>query len=344
LMRAQMGELNAQLSHRVGELKTALLHAEAATARAERATKVKDEFIATMSHELRTPLNAVINIPRGLAHDFRDVRVAECHACAARFVLDEGERTDGLSCPDCKTGPLGVQVMLRYRGEPERSLRFLRSVERCGMHLLQMVNGILDISIMDAGRLTLQREHTELGPLIEDAIEELQSVAQARGIVLSAELVQTDEAAVLDPVRIKQVLHNLLSNAVKFSPDGGRVSLRWTRERRGDTIAIEDHGVGIAPENQARIFARFEQVHVGETRKYGGTGLGLSIARSLVRMHGGELWVTSELGRGSTFTFHLPHVSSVPSLSLAHELSAAPTQSGLRARSGAVRPSRVTRS
>jgi signal transduction histidine kinase len=109
---------------------------------------------------------------------------------------------------------------------------------------------------------------------------------------------------------VKQVLLNLLSNAIKFSDADGMIAVRWERNEERDLISVIDRGIGIAPDDQTRVFESFEQVHKGDTRKYGGTGLGLSISRSLVRMHGGELWVESELGKGSTFTFSLPRAAA----------------------------------
>ncbi len=109
-----------------------------------------------------------------------------------------------------------------------------------------------------------------------------------------------------DERKIKQVLLNLLSNAVKFTPEGGRISLKGGRRDGAIEIAVTDTGVGIAPEDQAAIFEEFRQVGSDETRKQEGTGLGLTLAKKFVELHGGRIWVESELGRGSTFTFTLP--------------------------------------
>jgi signal transduction histidine kinase len=109
-----------------------------------------------------------------------------------------------------------------------------------------------------------------------------------------------------DERKVKQVLLNLLSNAVKFTPEGGRISLRARLTDRAVEIAVTDTGIGIAPEDQAAIFEEFRQVGSDETRKLEGTGLGLTLAKKFVELHGGRIWVDSELGRGSTFTFTLP--------------------------------------
>jgi signal transduction histidine kinase len=109
-----------------------------------------------------------------------------------------------------------------------------------------------------------------------------------------------------DPLRLKQVLLNLLSNAIKFSDPATAITVRWRRDEQHDVISVEDQGIGIDPSDHERVFESFEQVHKGDTRKYGGTGLGLSISRKLVRMHGGELWVESQRGSGARFVFRIP--------------------------------------
>ena len=109
-----------------------------------------------------------------------------------------------------------------------------------------------------------------------------------------------------DERKVKQVLLNLLSNAVKFTPEGGRISLRARLTDRAVEIVVTDTGIGIAPEDQAAIFEEFRQVGSDETRKLEGTGLGLTLAKKFIELHGGRIWVESELGQGSTFTFTLP--------------------------------------
>jgi signal transduction histidine kinase len=139
-----------------------------------------------------------------------------------------------------------------------------------------------------------------------EIVDQMSDVAQGRGISIALTAADTSEPCFIDPVRLRQVLLNLLSNAIKFSDLGSTLRLSWERDADADHIAVVDRGIGIAAENHERIFASFEQVHKGDTRKYGGTGLGLSISRSLVRMHGGELWVESQLGEGSTFKLTIP--------------------------------------
>jgi two-component system, sensor histidine kinase LadS len=307
-MGERVAALNEELSENVTNLKRALAHAEEANEAAQRATKVKDEFMATMSHELRTPLNAIINVPQGLLEDFKELRSAKCSACATRFLLDEGEQVDAqTTCENCQgLGTLVAGTTTKYEGSPEQTARFLRRIERSGQTLLQMVNGVLDYSKMEAGRLALELVELDLGSLLVEAVDELSHVAHTRGIAIELGGHTNAEPSLGDAVRLRQVLRNLLANAIKFSEPNSRISVRWEQDENADLVSIADQGIGIAEENHERIFSSFEQVHKGDTRKYGGTGLGLSISRSLVRMHGGELWVESQLGHGSTFKFRIP--------------------------------------
>jgi signal transduction histidine kinase len=307
----RLAGLNQQLSANVSDLKLALARAEEATQDAQRATRVKDEFMATMSHELRTPLNAIINVPQGILEDFPIGRAATCSTCDAHFLLDPEERLDATTaCEACgRTGTLGEGHAPRYVGDPAHTMRFLRKIERSGKHLLQMVNGVLDFSKMEAGRLELALSEFDLQALLVEVVDEMTDLAERKQLRVSIEVPSSREPSLGDPLRLKQVLLNLLSNAIKFSELGGQITVRWRHDDEHDLVSVRDQGIGIKPEDQERVFASFEQVHKGATRRYGGTGLGLSISRSLVRMHGGELTVASELGAGSTFTFSLPRTS-----------------------------------
>jgi signal transduction histidine kinase len=306
-MRADMGTLNDELSRKVELLENALLSAENATTRAEQATRVKDEFMATMSHELRTPLNAIINVPQGLLRDFARTQAVSCTRCSSTFELEQGEAiTRETPCPDCAAvGALKPKALLSYTGKPEQTARYLQMIERSGKHLLQMVNGVLDFSKLELGRLELVLETIDLAELVREIGDEMMLYAERMGVHLELQLPKS-ESVVADPVRVKQVLLNLLSNAVKFSNGAGVVRVGLSATQDAVELYVKDEGIGIAPEHFDRIFASFEQVHKGNTRQYGGAGLGLSISRSLARMHGGELWVESELGQGATFYFRIP--------------------------------------
>ncbi|MET0343779.1 MAG: 7TM-DISM domain-containing protein, partial [Polyangiales bacterium] len=301
-MRERLSTMNSELSDNVSNLQIALARAEEASERAERATMAKDDFVATMSHELRTPLNAIINIPQGMISDFDTVRSARCGKCAADFLLDEGEQVGpDTVCEECNSkGTLVAGTKVLFNGDPARCLHFLKKIERSGHHLLQMVNGVLDYSKMEAGRFQLTLEPADLEALCREVVDQMSDLGSARNVqIVFTRLTETPDMT-FDALRIKQVLINLLSNAVKFSEPNSVVGVELSRDGDAAIVEVQDAGIGIAKENQERIFAGFEQVHKGDTRKYGGTGLGLSISRSLVRMHGGELSVRSEIGQGST--------------------------------------------
>jgi signal transduction histidine kinase len=141
---------------------------------------------------------------------------------------------------------------------------------------------------------------------LDNAVTLVKERAARHGITLQLDIDPQLGEIVGDERKVKQVLLNLLSNAVKFTPEGGRIGLKAGRKDDGVEIAVTDTGVGIAPEDQAAIFEEFRQVGNDERRKQEGTGLGLTLAKKFVELHGGRIWVESELGRGSTFTFELP--------------------------------------
>jgi signal transduction histidine kinase len=300
-LRSDLKVLNDKLTVHVTDLKLAL-------SRAEQATRAKSEFLATMSHELRTPLNAIINIPQGMAENFQVTEIAGCRACAAQFELEPGDQVDEYAvCPECAAvATLAKGSLTRFAGEPEEAVKHLGIVERAGKHLLQMVNGILDHSKMEAGRLELRLERVDLGRLVREAIETVNAGTSRDGVSIEYRALDGDTTVTADPLRIKQVLINLLSNAVKFSEAKQTVTVDIERDGVSYLCRVRDQGIGIAPHDLERVFQSFEQVHQGDTRKYGGTGLGLSISRALVDLHGGEMWVQSVSGQGSTFSFRLP--------------------------------------
>ncbi|HTU57583.1 MAG TPA: 7TM diverse intracellular signaling domain-containing protein, partial [Polyangiales bacterium] len=290
-MRSNLTTLNTQLSQNVSDLKLALEQAQAGT-------RAKLEFLATVSHELRTPLNAIINIPGGLLRDFKHSESASCAQCSSIFALEPGDAISAASvCPECSAqGTLTPEQVVEYHGQPEATERHLLHIERSGKHLLQMVNGILDFSKLEAGKVSISVSEVPVKALLLDAMEPLEELARRAGVKLSLELSDEDLLVHADGLRLKQVLINLLGNAIKFSDGRGSVQVRAEQTGSDCVFSVSDQGIGIAPQDRARVFQSFEQVHRGDTRKYGGTGLGLSICKTLVDMHGGEIWVESELG------------------------------------------------
>jgi signal transduction histidine kinase len=183
---------------------------------------------------------------------------------------------------------------------------YLKDIYASGQHLLSLINDILDLSKIEAGRMELAAAPFHLPTALENAVTLVRERAARHGIALHLDLDPRLGELVGDERKVKQVLLNLLSNAVKFTPEGGRISLKAGQRDGAVEVAVTDTGIGIAPEDQAAIFEEFRQVGSDETRKQEGTGLGLTLAKKFIELHGGKIWVQSELGRGSTFAFTLP--------------------------------------
>jgi signal transduction histidine kinase len=183
---------------------------------------------------------------------------------------------------------------------------YLQDVLSSGRHLLSLINDILDLSKVEAGRMELELARFDLPQALQDTLVLVRERAVRHGIDLHLDTDARLGALVGDERKIKQVMLNLLSNAVKFTPEGGRVEVRAIPTDGAVEISVADTGIGIAPENQELIFEEFRQVGGDYAHKREGTGLGLTLARKLVELHGGRLWVKSQVGQGSTFTFSVP--------------------------------------
>jgi len=174
-----------------------------------------------------------------------------------------------------------------------------------GQHLLALINDLLDISKLEAGKAQLHRGEVEVEPLISECVDSVSSLAKTKKLDLTASVSAEVGRVFADGPKLKQVLLNLLGNAIKFTETGG---VRVTAERQGAElrVSVRDTGIGVPAEDTERIFESFQQGQSGMTGKYQGTGLGLAISRQLVEMHGGKIWVKSTPGQGSTFTFTIP--------------------------------------
>ncbi len=178
---------------------------------------------------------------------------------------------------------------------------YLGDIVTSGRHLLLLINDTLDLSKIEAGKMELELTTFALPAVLEDGVTMVRERAARHGIECSVDAGAELDEVEADERKVKQVVFNLLSNAVKFTPDGGRVEVHARRLDDRAEVAVADTGVGIDPADQAAIFQEFQQAGQQE-----GSGLGLALARSLVALHGGNLWVESEPGSGSTFTFTLP--------------------------------------
>jgi GAF domain-containing protein/CheY-like chemotaxis protein/anti-sigma regulatory factor (Ser/Thr protein kinase) len=232
----------------------------------EAADRHKSEFLANMSHELRTPLNAIIGYSEMLEEDAADLG-------AEQFTDD------------------------------------LKKINAAGKHLLELINAVLDLSKIEAGKMELYLETFDVAMLIKDIAAVIAPLAAKNANRLDVRCAGTIGAMRADLTKVRQALFNLLSNACKFT-ERGTITLAVTRERLDgcDELAfsVHDTGIGMTPEQLARLFEAFSQADAATTRKYGGTGLGLALSRRLCRMMGGDVTVESEAGRGSTFTIRLP--------------------------------------
>jgi signal transduction histidine kinase len=188
----------------------------------------------------------------------------------------------------------------------DKQEQYIGIILTSGRHLLSLINDILDLSKIEAGRMELELSRFDLEMAIDNAVTLVRDRAARHELTLAVDVEPGLPPVVGDERKIKQILLNLLSNAVKFTPDGGRIGVRAGRAEGGAEIAVSDTGVGIAPEDQAAIFEEFRQVGADQLRKREGTGLGLALTRRFVELHGGTLRVESEPGKGSTFTFTLP--------------------------------------
>jgi signal transduction histidine kinase len=188
---------------------------------------------------------------------------------------------------------------------------YLRDIYASGQHLLSLINDILDLSKIEAGRMELEVADFDLPTAIDNALALVRERAGRRGIKLGREIDQRVGMIQGDERKVKQVLLNLLSNALKFTPESGRIDVRAAVNDGVLEISVADTGVGIAPEDQEAIFEEFRQVGTAD-RKVEGTGLGLALSRKFVELHGGRIWVKSQLGAGATFTFTIPVRHSPP--------------------------------
>ncbi len=232
----------------------------------EVADRHKSEFLANMSHELRTPLNAIIGYSEMLQEDAADLG-------AEQFTDDLGK------------------------------------INAAGKHLLELINAVLDLSKIEAGKMELYLESFDVAELVRDIAAVIQPLAGKNSNRLALDCPGGIGSMHADLTKVRQALFNLLSNACKFT-EGGTVLLTVAREagaaQEWMVFGVKDTGIGMTPEQLARLFEAFTQADAATTRRFGGTGLGLALSRRLCRMMGGDITVESESGRGSTFTIRLP--------------------------------------
>ncbi len=262
---------------------------EEAIVTAEEASRAKSDFLSRMSHEIRTPMNAIIGMTR-----------------------------------------IGMGS-----GDPGRKQYCLEKIDVASANLLELINQILDMSKIEANKLELVSADFDFEKLLSDICTVIGVRVGEKSQDLTVEF-ENDFSSwfVGDEVRISQVVTNLLSNAVKFTPEGGVIAVKTKLMERDEEssvlrVSVTDTGIGVTPEQEERIFNSFEQADGGTSRKYGGTGLGLAICKKLVNMMGGDIWVESEYGKGSSFVFTL-RLKNSPHKGEKNRLSAEVDKSALR--------------
>jgi two-component system sensor histidine kinase/response regulator len=199
----------------------------------------------------------------------------------------------------------------------------LQTIHDSGEHLLALINDILDLSQVEAGKANLNISEFSLTHLLNQSLQTLQDKAEFNGIELinEVQITATGDRFTADQRRLKQILLNLLRNAIKFTPEGGRVTLRAWLEAGKAVLQVEDTGIGIPEHQRPLLFQKFQQLDTSYQRKYEGTGLGLALTKQLVELHGGWIDVDSTVGLGSIFTVHLP-AQLPPSAHESHPASA----------------------
>jgi signal transduction histidine kinase len=214
------------------------------------------------------------------------------------------------------------EVLHSSAGLSDKQQRWVHNIQSSGERLLNLINDILDLAKIEAGKLQVRVAEFSAYDVGEGLLAMFRPLAEKKNIDLRSQLEPGIPLLRQDVVKLQQILSNLLSNAIKFTPEGGRVLLRAEADPLHVVLTVTDTGVGIAPEEQELVFEKFRQSGNPLTREHAGTGLGLSIVRELSKLLGGEVTLQSELGRGSTFTVRLPlQLSEEPRLEfdLAHE-------------------------
>ena len=267
--KAQIEEKQKLLQEHSDALQRSKVMAEDAKRAAEDANRAKSRFLANMSHELRTPLNAIIGYSEMLMEEADDLGVAQLR-------------------PD------------------------LERIRSAGHHLLGLINEVLDLSKIEAGKMDLFVESFDVSALLHEVASTIAPINAAKGNVLDVRAGPDLGVMRADLAKVRQILLNLLSNAAKFTESGPivlAVSREPDPERPDDDLivfAVQDSGIGMTPAQVERLFQPFVQADASTTRRYGGTGLGLTITKRFCEMMGGDVGVTSEPGKGTTFTVRLP--------------------------------------
>ena len=262
---------------------------------AEAANKQKSEFLGNVTHELRTPLTVI----SGYASFLRQSQSMPA-AREINTLLDQPDNADKVD-----SATMRGLITKQADGISAQSEKILGASK----HMLNMVNDLLDWAKAEGGDLKIAPETVSVANSVQTIIDDLNPQAEKKGIKLVGKI--EDVMIEADPLRLKQVLYNLVGNALKFTNEGS-ITISVHPDGTRTRIAVEDTGCGIPAKDHALIFQRFQQADGSDTRAHGGFGLGLTIARQIVKLHGGDLGVTSEPGVGSRFEFDMPSANVTP--------------------------------
>lgn len=246
-------------------LRQSLDELSAANVALEKASRMKDEFLASMSHELRTPLTGILGLSEALQ-------------------------------------------LQTFGSLSERQAKALRNIEESGHHLLDLINDILDLSKIEAGKFDLHPETCDAAAICQASLQLTKGLAHLKRQIVDFHIDPETIELKADPRRLKQMIVNLLGNAIKFTPEEGSLGLEVIGDRASRTVEFRvwDKGIGIASEDMGKLFKPFSQINGGLARQYTGTGLGLSLVKRMAELHGGDVKVESEPGKGSRFSLVLP--------------------------------------
>jgi len=265
VQRLELRQVEEDLLQATREQVRLLRRLEALNQIAEEARQTKQAFIANVSHELRTPLNMIIA--------YAELITQSPHLYSRRL--------------------------------PASLLADMAVIQRNSQHLSRLVDDVLDLSQIEAGRMALSKEWTTIESIIETATEAVRPLFNTKGLRLETEIAAALPEIYCDKTRIRQVIINLLSNAGRFTERGGVAVRAWIVDAKM-MLSVADSGPGIKPEDQHRLFEPFQQLDSSIRRKHGGSGLGLNISKHFIEMHDGRIWLESELGVGTTFFVSLP--------------------------------------
>ena len=261
-------------------------------------------------------LQAQNNIIQAVGRDITDRINAETAMLSARIEAETASRTKSEFLANMShelrtplNSIIGFSDILieRVFGELNgKQLRYVNNISASGRHLLGLINDILDLSKVEAGKMELHYSEFSVGSVFEEVKATLSPLAQVKSLEIDFKVGPDFGDIQADRSHLIQILYNLVSNAIKFTPEGGRVSVYCKKSGNTALFSITDTGIGVSSEDQKILFQPFTQIDSSSARQYCGTGLGLALVKKLVELHGGEIWVESEVGKGSNFTFELP--------------------------------------